>query len=143
MEEKLEFQMKFIAGNTNHMVVMIDQLKVSSNEISSIISLVKQIAEQTNLLTINASIEAARAGVHGNGFAVVAQEVRKLAEQSKSSVLEITNLVQTSTELTDQAVPTISDTKKSGTIGLDSSIETQDRFHQILHSIEENNTHIH
>jgi heme-based aerotactic transducer len=143
MVEKLESQMEFIAQSTNHMVDMIDELKVSSNEISNIINLVKQIAEQTNLLAINASIEAARAGIHGNGFAVVAQEVRKLAEQSKNSVLEITKLVQTSTDLTNQAVSTISDMKKSVTIGLESSIETQTRFNKILHSIEESNSNIH
>lgn len=142
MVDKLESQMKFIAQSTNHMVDMIDELKVSSNEISSIINLVKQIAEQTNLLAINASIEAARAGIHGNGFAVVAQEVRKLAEQSKNSVLEITNLVQTSTDLTNQAVSTISDMKKSVTIGLESSIETQARFNKILHSIEKSTSNI-
>ena len=138
----LQNQMQFVTGSTDHMATIIDELKLSSDEISKIINLVKQIAEQTNLLALNASIEAARAGNHGKGFAVVAQEVRNLAEQSKSSVAEITTLVQTSTKLTNQAVDTIFDMKKSVAIGVASSLETNKRFNKILHSIEENNQHI-
>ena len=134
----LQNQMQFVTGSTDHMATIIDELKLSSDEISKIINLVKQIAEQTNLLALNASIEAARAGNHGKGFAVVAQEVRNLAEQSKSSVAEITTLVQTSTKLTNQAVDTIFDMKKR----VASSLETNKRFNKILHSIEENNQHI-
>ena len=138
----LQNQMQFVTGSTDHMATIIDELKLSSDEISKIINLVKQIAEQTNLLALNASIEAARAGNHGKGFAVVAQEVRNLAEQSKSSVAEITTLVQTSTKLTNQAVDTIFDMKKRVAIGVASSLETNKRFNKILHSIEENNQHI-
>ncbi|WP_445322767.1 methyl-accepting chemotaxis protein [Psychrobacillus sp. FSL K6-2684] len=140
--ELLQTQMELVTGNTEEMAMIIGDLKQSSDEIFQIVGLVKQIAEQTNLLALNASIEAARAGEHGKGFAVVAQEVKKLAEQSKSSVEEITYLVQTSTKLTNKAVSTISDMEKSVELGLESSMDTNRKFNKILLSIDENNNHI-
>lgn len=142
MVRQLESQMRFITGEAEHMGEIISQLKLSSNQIISIIEMVKKIAEQTNLLALNASIEAARAGESGKGFAVVAQEVRKLAEQSKQSVEQITGLVQISTGLTDQAVNTITEVRESVALGLDGSIKTQFKFKEILHSIEKNDLHI-
>lgn len=71
------------------------ELQDKAKNITNIVSIVSQISEQTNLLALNASIEAARAGEMGRGFSVVAEEVRKLAEQSKSAVEDInTNLAQ-------------------------------------------------
>ncbi|MCH9055576.1 methyl-accepting chemotaxis protein [Synechococcus sp. PCC 6716] len=83
-----------LKGNVMAIAEKIMQLSEQTTQVTAISELVADIANQTNILALNAAVEAARAGEHGKGFSVVAQEVRKLADQSKKSAEKITTLIR-------------------------------------------------
>ena len=118
MMKEADAEMKAIRETTEKSRLIINNLGDRSNEIGRIVEIITAIAEQTNLLALNAAIESARAGEHGKGFAVVSEEIRKLAEQSQGSARDISVLIKKVLGETDDAVLIIDNNSKTVDKGL-------------------------
>jgi methyl-accepting chemotaxis protein len=130
-------QMDEINGKVTELAKVIHSLKNNSQEIHRIIEIITDISNQTNLLALNAAIEAARAGEHGKGFGVVAQEVRKLAEQSAGAADSIRSILEQTGKETNQAVNVMDESQVTVQKGNELVGKVADLFSEIAQSIEE------
>jgi methyl-accepting chemotaxis protein len=128
--------MNVINNKVQNSSSLLNKLGVKSKEIEKIILLINSIAEQTDLLALNAAIEAARAGEHGRGFTVVASEVRKLAEQSKSASNNIADLISEIKDDTDAAIYSINDGINAVNEGMELVSSAGKSFEIILNAVD-------
>jgi len=132
---KAVLQMGNVGKGSAALQVTVDKLADSSKQIGQIVSVISGIAAQTNLLALNAAIEAARAGEAGRGFAVVADEVRKLAEQSATAAKEITDLVTDNTNNIDSAVTVMNSSTENIKVGIEVVTGAGQAFEDIAQQI--------
>jgi methyl-accepting chemotaxis protein len=132
---ELNEKSKATADITQDVIHKIEEFELQSKNISGFVKVIKEIAAQTNLLSLNASIEAARAGVAGRGFSVVAGEIRKLADQSVQAVKQIESIVK---ELHVKTKGTVDSARQAESI-VESQSEALGRTVKAFHNI---NSHV-
>ena len=128
--------MQLIKEKVSHSAERVREMGLRSNEIGSIVETIDDIASQTNLLALNAAIEAARAGEHGKGFAVVADEVRKLAERTASATKEISQLILEVQASVGGAVDAMSESSLEVDDGVARATESGQVLRDILSAVE-------
>ena len=124
-------QIQHLSRSVSNAEEVISKLALESENIASVLDVIRGIADQTNLLALNAAIEAARAGDHGRGFAVVSDEVRSLASKTQASTEEIQSMIERLQSGVSQAVSSIRD----GSSQVSASVELVESTQDILNNI--------
>lgn len=126
-----------IADSSKEVSVLINELDESSKKIGDIIKIITSISEQTNLLALNAAIEAARAGDAGRGFNVVADEIRKLADESNNAAREISELVKENQLKSTSAVNSVGEVEEKVSLGVNIASEVGKSIQNIIENIQD------
>ncbi|RKP53980.1 chemotaxis protein [Cohnella endophytica] len=134
--------MNDLSKNHGAMEERVNELIAQASKITEINAFIQEIVTQTSLLALNAAIEAAHAGEHGRGFSIVAQEIRKLAEQSGQAVKRSTGIVQNIGEGIRQVVGSVDQEKKSVSLGLAEMNKTREKMDVIFNSFLQVDQHV-
>ncbi|MBJ6724959.1 methyl-accepting chemotaxis protein [Geomesophilobacter sediminis] len=126
-----------IAAKVRNSAGVVEQLGKRSEQIGEIVGTIQDIADQTNLLALNAAIEAARAGEQGRGFAVVADEVRALAERTTTATREISEMIRSIQDETQQAVAAMEEGVQEAEAGTVGAARSGEALEEILRQINE------
>jgi len=129
-------EVNLIAETVETVSEFVKELGQESDKIGNIVTTINEIADQTNLLALNAAIEAARAGEHGRGFAVVADEVRKLAERTTASTTEIGSMIHTVKVGVEKTVDSMNQAKRNVESGVQFSSQAESALKDIITSID-------
>jgi len=129
--------MEAISTEVNESAEAVGELGKRGEQIGEVINVINDIAEQTNLLALNAAIEAARAGEHGRGFAVVADEVRKLAERTTKATEEVAESIQAIQSETDTAVKRMQSGRERVSQGVDLARQAGESLQSIVSGSQE------
>jgi methyl-accepting chemotaxis protein len=134
--QKTVQEVQMISNTVGESSSFMETLGERSNQIGEIINVINEIADQTNLLALNAAIEAARAGEQGRGFAVVADEVRKLAERTGKATTEIAEMITAIQGETQKAIAAMNESQERVELGTNLSMQAEGSLKNIVESVK-------
>ncbi|WP_146241030.1 methyl-accepting chemotaxis protein [Paenibacillus sambharensis] len=130
----LNERMRQVSGTVDQVSVLMKELQEQSRSIAELLLQIEEISNQTNLLALNASIEAARAGEHGRGFAIVAGEVKKLAESTGSAAEKVEAMIRSMLDKTAHVAAFVEESR----VEMKQGLATTEKTNQVFHQIHEN-----